>query len=82
MSTKIHLVDTILSTLGRDDGLRHAYLRDRWQGLADTRPQPATSRRPIAHTSRESTPSGKSCATAGRSPLRLGHKAAARSPRH
>jgi hypothetical protein len=42
------LLDTILSTLGRDDGLRRAYLRRRWQGLADARSQPGARRPPLA----------------------------------
>jgi hypothetical protein len=45
MSSK--LLDTILSTLGRDDGLRRTYLQQRWQGLADaTCHQPASGSKP------------------------------------
>jgi hypothetical protein len=44
MSSKHQLLDTILSTLGRDDGLRRAYLQQRWQGLAETPHQSASSR--------------------------------------
>jgi hypothetical protein len=43
MSSK--LLDTILSTLGRDDGLRRVYLQQRWQGLGDTGHQSASGRR-------------------------------------
>lgn len=35
MSSQTRLVDTILSALGRDDRLRRAYLRQRWQGLGE-----------------------------------------------
>ena len=36
MSSDTKLVDTIIRVLGRDDRLRQAYLRRRWQGMAET----------------------------------------------
>jgi hypothetical protein len=49
MSFAPQLVETILSTLGRDDELRRAILRRRWQGLAEDGPRHESVRCHEAH---------------------------------
>lgn len=51
MSSDTQLFDTILRALGRDDGLRRAYLQRCWQGQAEVRERSVSSQGQIGDAS-------------------------------